>query len=37
MYRTVHEYGKYPIDIERIQKRRNNIKDKLKIRKGIFS
>lgn len=36
MYRTVRKYGAYPIDIERIQKRRHNIKDKLKIRKGEF-
>lgn len=36
MYRTVHEYGTYPIDVERIRKQRNDIKDKLKIRKGQF-
>lgn len=33
LYRTVHEYGTYPIDIERIQQRRAKIKDKLHTRK----
>jgi len=33
MYKTVHEYGTYPIDVERIRKRRNDIKDKLTTRK----
>jgi len=33
MYETVHEYGTYPIDVERIQTRRHQIKDKLKVRK----
>jgi len=37
MYKTVHEYGTYPIDVERIRKRRNDIKDKLKTRKSEFS
>jgi hypothetical protein len=34
MYRTVHEYGMYPINIDRIRKRRSEIKDKLKTRKS---
>jgi len=34
MYKTVHEYGAYPIDIERIHKRRDEIKNKLKTRAG---
>jgi len=29
MYETVHKYGIYPIDIERIRKRRKEIKEKL--------
>jgi len=33
MYRTVHEYGTYPIDVDRIRKRRREIKGKLEIRK----
>ncbi len=33
MYETVHVYGKYPIDADRIRKRRHYIKDKLKTRK----
>lgn len=33
MYRTVHEYGTYPIDVDRIRKRRGEIKGKLEIRK----
>jgi uroporphyrinogen-III decarboxylase len=37
MYETVHEYGTYPIDIERIRKRRSEIKRKLKTRKGGVS
>ena len=32
MYETVHEYGTYPIDIDRIRKRRYNIRNKLKTR-----
>ena len=36
MYKTVHEYGAYPIDVERIQKRRNEIKGKLKTRKDYI-
>ncbi len=35
MYSTVHEYGVYPIDVERIRKRRNAIKDRLKTRKNL--
>ncbi|MCK4804217.1 MAG: hypothetical protein KAT88_06650 [Spirochaetes bacterium] len=35
MYSTVHEYGVYPIDVERIRKRRNEIKDRLKTRKNL--
>jgi uroporphyrinogen-III decarboxylase len=34
MYETIHEYGIYPIDVERIRKRRTGIKDKLKTRKS---
>jgi hypothetical protein len=34
MYETVHEYGTYPIDVERIRKRRSEIRDKLKTRKS---
>jgi uroporphyrinogen-III decarboxylase len=34
MYETVHEYGIYPIDVERIRKRRSEIRDKLKTRKS---
>jgi hypothetical protein len=37
MYKTVHEYGTYPIDIEKIRKRREKIKDKLNTREGEFS
>jgi len=33
MYRTVHEYGTYPIDIDRIRKRREEIRGKLTTRK----
>jgi hypothetical protein len=33
MYNTVREYGTYPIDVERIRKRRSEIGDKLKTRK----
>ncbi len=33
MYRTVHEYGVYPIDVERIRARRSAIRDKLLTRK----
>jgi uroporphyrinogen-III decarboxylase len=34
MYKTVHRYGIYPIDVERIRKRRSEIRDKLKTRKS---
>jgi hypothetical protein len=34
MYETVHAYGTYPIDVERIRKRRSEIRDKLKTRKS---
>ena len=34
MYRAVHEYGTYPIDVDRIRKRRSEIKKKLQIRKA---
>ena len=34
MYGTVHEYGTYPIDVDRIRKRRKEIKNKLQIRKS---
>ncbi|MBN1293345.1 MAG: hypothetical protein JXB48_16010 [Candidatus Latescibacteria bacterium] len=34
MYRTVLEYGSFPIDIDRIQKHRKAINDKLKVRKN---
>jgi uroporphyrinogen-III decarboxylase len=34
MYRTVHEYGTYPIDIDRIRKRRREIGSKLTTRMG---
>jgi hypothetical protein len=34
MYETVHEYGIYPIDVERIRKRRSEIRNKLNTRKG---
>jgi uroporphyrinogen-III decarboxylase len=37
MYSTVHEYGAYPIDVERIRKRRFEIKDKLNTRKEQYS
>jgi len=37
MYRTVHEYGTYPIDVERIRRRRVEIRDKLDIRKDVSS
>lgn len=33
LYKTVLEYGSYPIDIERIRKRRAEIRNKLKLRK----
>jgi uroporphyrinogen-III decarboxylase len=32
MYRTAHSYGSYPIDVDRIRARRNQIRDKLKTR-----
>jgi hypothetical protein len=34
MYETIHEYGIYPIDVERIRKRRSEIRNKLKTRKS---
>jgi uroporphyrinogen-III decarboxylase len=34
MYRTVHEYGTYPVDVDRIRKRREEIKSRLHTRKG---
>jgi hypothetical protein len=34
MYLTVHHYGTYPIDVDRIRKRRREIKNKLQIRKS---
>jgi uroporphyrinogen-III decarboxylase len=34
MYTTVHDYGAYPIDCEKIRKRRTQIKDKLALRKS---
>jgi len=37
MYKTVHEYGIYPIDVERIRKRRDDIKDRLMTRKDNCS
>jgi uroporphyrinogen-III decarboxylase len=33
MYRTVHEYGTYPIDVDRIRKRREEIGNRLTTRK----
>jgi uroporphyrinogen-III decarboxylase len=33
MYRTVHEFGVYPIDVDRIRKRRHEIWEKLRTRK----
>jgi hypothetical protein len=33
MYRMVHEYGTYPIDIDRIRRRREEIRGKLHTRK----
>ncbi|MGA1980462.1 MAG: uroporphyrinogen decarboxylase family protein [Sedimentisphaerales bacterium] len=37
MYETIHKYGTYPIDVERIRKRRDEIKDKLKTRRSIIT
>jgi uroporphyrinogen-III decarboxylase len=34
LYGTVHEYGRYPIDIERIRRRRGEIRDRRKTRAG---
>jgi hypothetical protein len=34
MYKTVHEYGGYPIDIERIRRRRAEINNKRCIRRN---
>lgn len=33
MYKTVHKYGMYPIDVARIRKRRSEIRDKLNTRR----
>jgi hypothetical protein len=33
MYKTVHEYGAYPVNIDRIRKQRSEIRNKLKTRK----
>ena len=37
MYRTVHEYGQYPIDVERIRERRAALRQKgqLKLRADL--
>ena len=35
MYETVLEYGAYPIDVERIQRRRREIKSFLKVRMEV--
>ena len=32
MYRTVHEYGTYPIDVERIRRRRQEIAGRRRMR-----
>ncbi len=32
LYRTAHEYGTYPIDVDRIRARRRSIRDRLKTR-----
>ncbi len=37
LYETVLEYGSYPIDLERIRKRRAEIKSGLKLRKEVIS
>ncbi len=37
LYETVLEYGSYPIDLERIRKRRAEINSGLKLRKKVFS
>ncbi len=34
LYRTVHEYGTYPIDVERIRRRRREIRGRLKTRRS---
>jgi len=34
LYRTVHEYGTYPIDVDRIRRRRAAIQNELNIRAG---
>jgi hypothetical protein len=34
MYETVHKYGTYPINIDRIRKRRGEILGKLKTRRS---
>jgi len=33
MYQTVHAYGTYPLDLDRIRGRRREIRDKLRIRR----
>jgi hypothetical protein len=35
MYQTVHEYGEFPIDVERVQRRRKEIEPKLHTRKYV--
>ena len=32
MYRTVHEYGRYPIDVDRIRKRRAELREKRELK-----
>ena len=34
MYEAVHDYGQYPIDLERIHARRRDIRDRLVLRAG---
>jgi len=34
MYRTVHEYGTYPLDVDKIRGRRREIREKLSIRRS---
>jgi hypothetical protein len=35
LYQSVHEYGSYPIDVDRIKKRREEIRKKLTTRKKV--
>jgi hypothetical protein len=37
MYQTVHAYGAYPIDVQRVRARRKELRDKgeLKLRTGL--